>query len=96
MPRYRSHNGVREQLTPEEEVARDAEEKIWADEAFDRALFNLREKRNQLIAESDWRFRSDLTPSQAWKDYCQALRDLPSGLDTVEKVNAVTWPEKPE
>jgi hypothetical protein len=28
--------------------------------------------------------------------YRQKLRDLPSGLDTVEKVNAVTWPEKPE
>jgi hypothetical protein len=28
----------------------------------------LREERDRLIAETDWRFRSDLTPSQAGKD----------------------------
>ena len=33
-------------------------------------------KRNQLLAETDWRFRSDLTPSQEWIDYCQELRDI--------------------
>jgi hypothetical protein len=27
--------------------------------------------------ETDWRFRSDLSPSQEWIDYCQALRDIP-------------------
>jgi len=26
----------------------------------------------------------------------QALRDITAGLDTVDKVNAVTWPTKPE
>jgi hypothetical protein len=27
--------------------------------------------------------------------YRQALRDITNGLDTVEKVNNVTWPTKP-
>jgi hypothetical protein len=63
-------------------------------------LQELREKRNALLAETDWVGLSDtaLINEQAaeWKMYRQKLRDLPSGLDTVEKVNAVTWPEKPE
>lgn len=60
----------------------------------------LRIERNHLLAETDWRFRSDLTPSQAWIDYCQALRDLPANsepqLDENGQLTNVTWPEKPE
>ena len=39
---------------------------------------SVRQTRDQKLAETDWRFRSDMTPSQEWKDYCQALRDLPA------------------
>ena len=59
----------------------------------------LREERNKRIAETDWRFRSDLTPSQTWKDYCKALRDLPSTASPkIENgiLTNVTWPTKPE
>ena len=60
----------------------------------------LREERNRRIAETDWRFRSDLTPSQDWIDYSQALRDLPSTaspeLDEYGKLANVSWPTKPE
>ena len=60
----------------------------------------LREERNHKLAETDWRFRSDLTPSQEWIDYCQALRDLPSTaspeLDENGQLINVTWPTKPE
>ena len=38
---------------------------------------------------------SDVTMSDAWKTYRQELRDLPFGLDTVEKVEAKQFPEKP-
>ena len=38
---------------------------------------------------------SDVTMTDAWKTYRQQLRDLPSGLDTVDKVNNVTWPSEP-
>ena len=38
---------------------------------------------------------SDVTMSDSWKTYRQQLRDLPSGLDTVEKVQAKQFPEKP-
>lgn len=53
----------------------------------------VRDSRNRLLAETDWRFRSDMTPSQAWKDYCQALRDVPAQAGFPHNV---TWPNKPE
>ena len=60
----------------------------------------LKEERNKRIAATDWRFRSDLTASQAWIDYRQALRDLPANstpeLDENGQLTNVTWPEKPE
>ena len=60
----------------------------------------LREERNNKLAETDWRFRTDLTPSQEWIDYSQALRDLPSTaspeLDENGQLSNVTWPTKPE
>ena len=55
----------------------------------------LRLKRNKLLAETDWWGASDNTMTDAQKKYRQDLRDLTTGLDTVEKVNAVTWPTKP-
>ena len=60
----------------------------------------LRVERDRLIAKTDWRFRSDLTPSQAWIDYCQALRDLPANstpaLDENGQLTGVNWPTPPE
>lgn len=50
-------------------------------------------QRNTLLAETDWRFRSDMIPSQEWKDYCQALRDVPNQEGFPWNV---IWPTKPE
>jgi len=79
----------------EEETARDAEEQAWADGQLGRDLADLREKRNRLLAETDYFGASDQTMSGGMTTYRQDLRDLPSGLDTVEKVKNVTWPTKP-
>tara|TARA_R110002020_G_scaffold321001_2_gene536922 strand:+ start:167 stop:454 length:288 start_codon:yes stop_codon:yes gene_type:complete len=95
MPRYHNINGVKVQFTAEEETARDAEEKAWADGQLDRDLFRLRDKRNRLLAETDFYALSDVTLADNMKTYRQDLRNLPSGLDTVEKVANVTWPTKP-
>lgn len=40
------------------------------------AKASIRSTRNAKLSATDWRFRSDMNPSQAWKDYCQALRDI--------------------
>ena len=59
----------------------------------------LRIERDRLIQQTDWRFRSDLTPSQEWIDYCQALRDLPANsepqLDENGNLTNVNWPVPP-
>ena len=95
MPRYHNINGNRVQFTAEEETARDNEETAWANAAPARALTRLRERRNQLLAETDFYGNSDVTMSDDMKTYRQALRDLPDGKDTVEKCENATWPTKP-
>ena len=55
----------------------------------------LRKQRNRLLAETDWWASSDLVMSDDRKAYRQALRDLPSGLDTEEKVKGATFPTNP-
>ena len=95
MPRYHNINGNRVQFTAEEETARDAEEKAWADGAVGRAQANLRSRINQLLAETDFYALSDVTMSNDMKTYRQNLRDLHAGKDTVEKCDNATWPTKP-
>jgi len=95
MPRYHNINGNRVQFTVEEEAARDAEEKAYADAAPARALARLRQRRNALLAETDYLALSDNTLSDDMKTYRQDLRDLPDGKDTVEKCENATWPTKP-
>ena len=64
-------------------------------------MTQLRYERNKKIAESDWRANSDVTLSDAWKTYRQALRDITSGaspkLDSVGRLDmtSVTWPTEP-
>ena len=95
MPRYHNINGNKVQFTAEEETARDAEEKAWADGAVARAQANLRSRRNRLLAETDYYALSDVTMSNDMKTYRQNLRDMPAGKDTVDKCNNATWPTKP-
>ena len=95
MPRYHNINGNIVQFTAEEEAARDAEEQVWEAGALGRAQANLRSRRNQLLAETDFYALSDVTMSDDMKTYRQELRDLPEGKDTVEKCNNATFPTKP-
>ena len=86
--------GVRD-MTPEELENRAKEIEISKAEEALRPMKELREKRNRLLAASDWWASSDLVMSDERKAYRQALRDLPSGLDTEEKVKGATFPTKP-
>ena len=95
MPRFHNINGNRVQFTAEQETARDAEVQAWNDGAFDRKIAHLREERNNLLAATDFYALSDVTMSEDMETYRQDLRDLPSGKDTVDKVNNATWPTKP-
>ena len=95
MARTKVVNGVRVDLTPEEETARDAEEAAWASGAFDRAIAGLRSDRNLKLANTDWYGLQDVTMSDAMTAYRQDLRDLPAGLTTEAEVDAVSWPVQP-
>jgi hypothetical protein len=90
-------NGIQVQLTAEEIAQRQAEETAWNNGAFDRAMADLRSKRDRLLASSDWVMMSDspIADKTNWETYRQSLRDLTNGLTTVEEVNAVVWPTKP-
>jgi|TARA_B100000508_G_C11342692_1_gene219953 hypothetical protein len=61
----------------------------------------LRARRDKLLEQCDWMANSDVTMSDAWKTYRQALRDLPANspsasINTVTgKLENVTWPTKP-
>ena len=56
---------------------------------------HVRAVRNKALANSDWTAVKDRTMSQAWKDYRQALRDLPQ--DHADANSAVdNWPQPPE
>jgi len=88
-------NGQQVELTAEEIAARTAEETAWNAGAFDRAMAELRSKRDRLLAATDYLALSDQTLSQEMSNYRQALRDITNGLTTVEDVNAVVFPTKP-
>ena len=95
MARYKLVNGVRMECTAEEVAELDALKADWDSKALDRALEALRFKRDNLLKETDIFALADLTMTDDMKTYRQALRDLPSGKDTVEKCENATWLEKP-
>lgn len=66
----------------------------------------LRIERDKRLANVDWRVIRSISTgvalTKAWKDYMQALRDLPAnstptlGIDGRLDMNSVTWPTEPE
>jgi len=86
-------NGVIDWLSPDitqpteaeiqSEIARLEAEQPWKE---------LRQKRNRLIAETDYLALSDVTLTTEMAAYRQALRDLPA--NTTDPTNPV-WPVKP-
>ena len=95
MARHHNINGNIVPFTAEEEAQRDAEELAFANGAFDRAMADLRQKRNSLLTATDYLALSDNTLTTEMSTYRQALRDLTNGLTTLDEVNAVTFPTKP-
>ncbi len=62
-----------------------------------RLLQEIRQKRNQLLQETDWTQFPDSPlknkQKSAWNKYRQQLRDLPQDFKNPENVK---WPKKPE
>jgi len=56
---------------------------------------SVRSSRNQALAESDWRALKDVVLSTPWRDFRQALRDLPQNSSSANDA-ADNWPTPPE
>jgi len=79
-------------FTAEEEAEWDAMEAQYASETDTREAEKVRQERNQLLQQTDWMAGSDVTMSDDWRTYRQALRDVPlqEGFP-----NDVIWPTEP-
>jgi hypothetical protein len=66
---------------------------------FNVAITNLRAKRNKDLQDSDWTQLPDntLTSEQrnAWMQFRTELRNITDGLTTVEQINNIDYPDKP-
>ena len=81
---YNYVNGVKVEITDKEVI------KLYnleTDAEKDSAI----ELRNTLLAETDWMALEDVTMTDAWKTYRQALRDLPAA----DGFPDVDFPTKP-
>jgi hypothetical protein len=90
-------NGIKVELTPEEIAQREQDETAWNNGAFDRAMADLRSKRDRLLSSCDWVMMSDspIADKTEWETYRQSLRDITENLTTLEQVQAVEFPTKP-
>jgi len=71
------------------------EEEVVETTQVDVTWDHVRAARNKALANSDWTAVKDRTMSQAWKDYRQALRDLPQEhIDANDAAD--NWPQPPE
>ena len=82
-------------LTNEQIVEKNNIKTEWSNASLNRALNKLRNKRNNLLAETDYFALSDVSMSDDMTQYRKDLRDITNGLTTVEQVEAVEFPTKP-
>jgi len=62
------------------------------------ALDLLRTERNKLLSECDWMANSDVTMTEEWRVFRQALRDITTqtpSLDDNGQLTGVNWPTPP-
>ena len=100
MAEHKLVDGIQIPLSAEEIAQRQADETAWNNGAFDRSLASLRAKRNALLKDIDYTLLQDsvLTSSKKseWMVYRTNLRNITQGLTTVEQVNAVAFPIRPQ
>ena len=83
-------NGVVIAMT-EAEIAEYKASLPTSDEILARKWEMVRMERNDKLSATDWRATTDRTLSDDWRDYRQALRDVPAQTD----VDNIVWPTEP-
>ena len=92
MTRYHATANGNVPFTAAEETERDAEEAAWTAGADDRAAADARDKRNDLLAATDWTANSDVIMTTEMTAYRTLLRNLPAQADFP---TTITWPTEP-
>ena len=92
MTRYHATPAGNVPFTAAEETERDAEEAAHAAGADDRLAADARDKRNGLLASTDWTANSDVTMTTEIAAYRTLLRNLPAQADFPTTIN---WPTAP-
>jgi hypothetical protein len=88
-------DGIEIEMTDAEIASRQAEEKQNLEGTLVQRMAKLRNKRNNLLAETDWMANSDVTMSNDWKTYRQALRDITKTEPVDMALSNITFPTKP-
>ena len=83
------------EMTDAEQADFDNRDTAWADEAPTRRMAELRRQRDALLVETDYMGNSDVTMSDAWTTYRQALRDITTQTPSDDALSNITFPTKP-
>jgi len=88
-------DGQLREMTDAEQKEYDDRNTAWDNDAPNRRMAELRRQRDALLVETDYMGNSDVTMSDAWKTYRQALRDITSQTPTDDRLSNITFPTKP-
>lgn len=88
-------DGVEIEMTDAEIASKQAQDKANLEGTLVQRMALLRNKRDILLAETDWLGNSDVTMSNDWKTYRQALRDITKTEPVDMALSNITFPTKP-
>ena len=88
-------DGQLREMTDAEQKEYDDRNTAWDNDAPNRRMVDLRSQRDALLTETDYMGNSDVTMSDAWKTYRQALRDITKQTPADDALSNITFPTKP-
>ena len=88
-------DGIIREMTDAEQTELDNKKTAVAKAAPTNRMIDLRKQRDKLLAETDYMALGDVTLSDAWKTYRQALRDITSQTPSDDALSNITFPTKP-
>ena len=83
------------EMTDAEQKEFDDRKTAWNNDATNRRMLELRRQRDALLLETDYMALGDVTMTDAWKTYRQALRDITTQTPTDDVLSNITFPTKP-
>ena len=83
------------EMTDAEQTEFDNANTAWNNAAPARRMVDLRKQRDVLLVETDYMALGDVTLSDAWKTYRQALRDITGTTPSDDALSNITFPTKP-